>query len=426
MAMAMVIGSVAGCGSSNEQQSTKTNGDVGTDNTISIWCWDENFNIPAAEKAAEIYKEKVPDFKLDITNISFDDIVTKLTAAVSGGQEGSLPDIMLMSDTNIKKFITLYPDHFIDLTDSGIDFSQFAQYKVQAGTVDDKVYAVPFDNATSIAAYRTDLLEQEGLTIEDLTDLTWDEYIEKVTPIVKKTKLPMITAADKNHLINCMLQSTGHWYFDEEGNLDITNNEGLRAVFEVYKKLTDAGILQIRTDMDSYYSSYFDGSTMGTINACWIMNTLQKDQDLSGKWKITNMPRFSNIQGATNAGNTGGSSWVVLNSKNKDLAIDYLKNTFAGSAELYNDLLKDISAVTTYLPAKEQPNYQEEQAFYGGQPVFKMILEYSDTVPRVNYGVYTAEASDAIRTALTEYINGKIDLDSALKQAEENISFLMQ
>lgn len=138
------------------------------------------------------------------------------------------------------------------------------------------------------------------------------------------------------------------------------------------------------------------------------------------------MPRFSDIEGASNSGNTGGSSWIVMNTENKELAIDYLNHTFAGSPELYNELLKEISAVATYLPAKDQPNYQESQPFYGGQPVFKMILEYSDTVPRVNYGIYTAEAADAVKTALTEYRTGAADLDAALEQAEQNVSFLMQ
>lgn len=434
MAMTVAAGSLAGCGGASQESAAAQEGtdtevqeaEASGGNTVSMWCWDETFNIPAAEKAAEIYRETVPDFELEITNISFDDIVTKLTAAAAGGQEDTLPDVMLMSDTNIKKFVTLYPDYFSDLTDSGIDFSQFAQYKVEAGTVDGKIYAVPFDNAASIAVYRTDLLEQAGLTLEDLTDLTWDEFIEKVTPVVEETGLPMITTPDNVQLINCMLQSSGNWYFDADGNLDLVDNEGLRAVFEVYKQLTDAGILQVRSDMDSYYSSYFDGSTMGTMNACWIMNTLKKDESLSGKWGITNMPRFGNIEGATNAGNTGGSSWVVLNTDNRDLAVDYLNKTFAGSPEMYNDLLDEISAVATYLPAKDQPNYKKEQEFYGGQPVFEMILEYSDTVPRVNYGIYTAEAADAVKTALTEYRTGSMDLDAALEQAEQNVSFLMQ
>lgn len=430
LAAAFAASCLTACGG-GAGNSASNNGASGSEtssgsNTVSIWCWDETFNIPAAEKAAEIYREKVPDFELEITNISFDDIVTRLTASMAGGQTDSLPDIMLMSDTNIKKFVTLYPGYFADLTDSGIDFSQFAQYKVEAGTVDGKIYAVPFDNATSIAAYRTDMLEQAGLTLEDLTDLTWDEFIEIAKPVVEETGIPMLVTPDNVQLVNCMLQSSGNWYFDENDEVNFVDNEGMRELFQVYKELTDSGILQIRNDMESYYSSLYDSSCMGTMNACWIMNTLQKDEANSGNWGITNMPRFGNIEGATNAGNTGGSSWVVLDNDNKELAIDYLNTTFAGSAEMYNDLLNEIAAVATYLPAKDQPNYTAGQDFYGGQAVFAQILEYSNTVPRVNYGVYTAEAADAIKTALTAYRTGQMDLDAALTQAEENVAFLMQ
>lgn len=62
-------------------------------------------------------------------------------------------------------------------TDSGIDFSQFAQYKVALSTVDDKNYGVPFDSGVAINALRIDILDECGYTIDDLTDITWSEYI---------------------------------------------------------------------------------------------------------------------------------------------------------------------------------------------------------------------------------------------------------
>ena len=165
---AAAAGSLAACagqeGGAQQNAAAEAKGKAEADDgeSVSIWCWDETFNIPAAEAAADIYREKAPDFQVEITNLSFDDIVTRLTTAAAGGQEDTFPDIMLMSDTNIKKFVTLYPEYFADLTESGIDFSQFADYKVEAGTVNGRVYGVPFDNGASIAVYRTDLLEKAG------------------------------------------------------------------------------------------------------------------------------------------------------------------------------------------------------------------------------------------------------------------------
>lgn len=394
-------------------------------NTVELWCWDETFNIPAAEMAAEIYKESHPDFNLQITNLTFDDIVTRMTAAILGGQDSTLPDIMLMADTNIKKFVTLYPEYFVALNDSGIDFSQFSQYKVEAATVDGNIYAVPFDTGTSVAVYNTELLAKAGLTVDDLTGLTWDEFIAVAEPAVKATGLPMLVSCDNQQIINCLLQSTGHWYFDADDNLAIAGNPGLEAVFTVIKEMVDKGILQFRSDMDSYYSAFYDGSAMGTMNACWVLNNFKKDPNQAGKWMITDMPIFDDVEGASHTGNTGGSAWVILGGGNTELAIDFMKETFAGSPELYNELIPAISGVGTYLPALDQPNYTAPDAFFSNQPIYEMILGYSANVPRVNYGIYTAEAQDAVKTALTAYRSGQMSLEDALNQAQSDVSFLM-
>lgn len=39
-------------------------------------------------------------------------------------------------------------------------------------------YGVPFDNGAVIACYRTDILDEAGYTIADLTDITWSRFIE--------------------------------------------------------------------------------------------------------------------------------------------------------------------------------------------------------------------------------------------------------
>lgn len=44
--------------------------------------------------------------------------------------------------------------------------------------VDDTHYGVPFDNGAVIACYRTDILDEAGYTIDDLTDITWSKFME--------------------------------------------------------------------------------------------------------------------------------------------------------------------------------------------------------------------------------------------------------
>lgn len=86
------------------------------DNTLTVWCWDPNFNIYAINKAAEIYAKDHDGFNVKVTEIQSDDIETKLTTAMSAGDLSTLPDIFLMQDNSFQKYATNYPDIFVDLT----------------------------------------------------------------------------------------------------------------------------------------------------------------------------------------------------------------------------------------------------------------------------------------------------------------------
>ena len=108
------------------------------------------------------------------------------------------------------------------------------------------------------------------------------------------------------------------------------------------------------TDWDQYIASMNKGMAAGVIQGCWIMSSIQAAEDQSGNWAIVNMPKLDDVEGATNYANCGGASWAVSsNCKNTDLAYDFLKTTFGGSVELYDDLLPNAGAIASYLPAAE-------------------------------------------------------------------------
>lgn len=191
LASTMVFGMTA-CSSSGASDSSSTGSDAATDdtatddgsedanvtegssddeNTLTVWTWDPNFNIYAIEKAAEIYAKDHPGFKVDVSEIKSDDIETRLTTAVSAGDLSTLPDIFLMHDNSFQKYATkLSRMSSQNLTDSGIDFSQFSSAKVAYSTLDGKNYGIPFDNGAVIECLRTDMLEEAGYTVDDFTE----------------------------------------------------------------------------------------------------------------------------------------------------------------------------------------------------------------------------------------------------------------
>ncbi len=416
-----------GQSASNEASETSDSAGSGDgENTLTVWAWDPSFNINAMKKAEAIYQKDHPDFKLNIIETPWDDVQTKITTAVTSGQLDTLPDIVLIQDSAFQKNVMNYPDAFADLTDTSIDFSQFAEAKVGYSSVDGKHYGVPFDNGAVIGCYRTDILEQAGYTVDDFTDITWDDYMVKAKDVLEKTGKPLLSGVGNgdSDLLLSIMQSAGGSLFEEDGSVNIAKNEKLKAAIEVYKELVDSGVLVEVNDWDQYISSLNNDTVGSTIAGCWIMGSIQQAEDQSGKWAITNMPKLDGVDGATNYSNSGGASWAVTsNCKNVELASDFLGSTFGGSVEFWEQVLPS-GALSTYLPAAKSDIYGEPSEFFGNEPIFDKITEYAGKIPASTTGVYYYEARDAIATAVTNVIGGA-DIDSELQTAEDTVNFAM-
>ena len=57
------------------------------DNTLTVWAWDQNFNIKSMQIAADQYAKDHEGFSVDIVETSSDDCQTKLTTAANAGQQ---------------------------------------------------------------------------------------------------------------------------------------------------------------------------------------------------------------------------------------------------------------------------------------------------------------------------------------------------
>ena len=65
--------------------------------------------------------------------MSNEDTIQKLVSGFTSGVSEGLPDIVLVEDYAAQNFLINYEGKFAELSDE-IDFSQFAPYKVEAGT----------------------------------------------------------------------------------------------------------------------------------------------------------------------------------------------------------------------------------------------------------------------------------------------------
>lgn len=428
--MVLSLAACGGSGSSSDGDSSTASGASGASeagsNSLTVWAWDPTFNIKAMEMAGEMYAKDHEGFEVNIVETSSDDCQTKLTTCANAGDYSTMPDIVLMQDNSYQKFLKSYPDAFTDLTDCGINWDDFAALKQSYSMVDDKHYGVPYDNGVCAAFYRTDVLEEAGYKIEDLTDITWSKFIEIGQDVHEKTGKYLLTSESTGgDTIMLMIQSCGANFVNEKGEAYIVGNDVAEKCIDIYTEMIQKDVVKLVNNWDEYIATVTNGEAAGIVNGNWMNATLTGIDDQSGLWQITTMPKVDGVDTATAYANNGGSSWyITANCQDVDLAKDFLKSTFGSSTEFYDAILPETSGIACYLPAGESEVYNEPVEFYGGQPIYATLVEYSSHIPEFTKTPYHYEAREAVNTAIINITNGTAKED-ALKEAQETLEFKM-
>lgn len=419
MASTLTLG-LAACGNKDNGASSGDTTTGGNDK-ITIWAWDESFNIVAANQAKEIYSKDNPDVEVEVVTMSQDDIVAKLNTSLSSGSYEGLPNVVLIEDYKIQGYLQAYQDEFADLS-SVAKASDFADYKTGVNVVDGKLYGIPFDSGVAATFYRVDLIEQAGYTKEDMQDLTWEKYIEIGKAVKEKTGVAMCTL-DPSDIgqIRMMLQSSGAWYTGKNGEVTIADNQALKDAIKIYKDLTEAGITKQVAEWDQFVGAFNNGEVASVVTGCWIAPSIKKAEDQSGKWAIASFPRMESNSSSVNASSIGGAGWYVLkNVVNTEAAVDFVGKTFASNTDLMNKLVESINLVSTLNEAAGASNYNKGDEYFGGQEVFKDLAEWTSEVPSVNYGLHTYAIEDIMTEALQAILQGA-DVDETLKNFQGQI-----
>ena len=398
------------------------------DDTLTVYAWDANFNIPALKAAEAAYQKVNPNFKLEIaTQSGSSDVEQAMTLAGSSGDLSSLPDIVLFQDHFIQSYVADYPDCWVDLQLADIDWSDFGAEKLSYSTIDGVHYGVPVDNGTAIFAYRTDVLEEAGYTIDDVTGISWDEWLEIAKEVKEKTGFALLSMDHSgDDLPYMMMQAEGlsQW---RSGKPNLVGNEAFERIIEVIVQGAKDGTILLANSWSEYCDQTIVGNqTAGVMNGNWIIPTIRQVADNSGKWAITTLPTLDGGKEGY-AANGGSSLYITGACKNVDLAKEFLAYTFGGgegAMETYDNALRDGGVITCCISAGESEVYQEGVDYFGGQAIYSDIVDMGAFVPVVEQNDYHYTARTYVGNAITNIINGG-DLESELQDAQDQIEFEM-
>jgi lactose/L-arabinose transport system substrate-binding protein len=434
MLVGAMVASLAACGGSSSSggaapaagDSTAAAVTAGGEHTLTVSAWDHNFNIPALEAAAEDYKANVdPDFELVINEVSgSSDVETAITTGGSAGDYSQLTDIVLFQDHYIQRYVADYPDAWVPVEGADIDWSDFGEEKLSYSMIDGQHYGVPVDNGTAIFAYRIDLLEEAGYTLDDVTDCTWADWIKIGEDVYNKTgKYLLSMDGEGNDLPYMMLQAEGasQW---KDGEPYITENETMVQIINVIVEAVQKNALYLANNWSDYTDQTIQGDMVaGVMNGNWIIPTIKQVEENSGKWEITNIPTLNG--GGGYAANGGSSLYITSNCANVDLAKDFLAKTFGGSTATYDKALTDGGVITCCISAGQSEIYQAGVDYFNGQPIYADIVEMGSHVPVVEQSDYHYSCRSLIASAIINIAQGGASTEDALKEAEDQLRFEM-
>ena len=393
---------------------------------LTVTAWDANFNGNALQAAADDYKANVdPDFELEINIVSgSSDVENDITNAGSSGDYSLLSDIVLFQDRYIRNFVENYPDAWVNLDGAEINWDDITAVKQSYSTIDGVHYGVPVDNGTAIMAYRVDLLEEAGYTIDDMVGITWERFLEIGKDVYAKTGKALLSMdGSGNDLPYMMLQAEGVSLW-KDGRPFIVGNEKLKRVVELLIEMEKEHVLILANDWTGYTNeTIMQDQVAGVLNGNWIIPTMTQVEANAGKWQITSMPTLDGGEGF--ATNGGSSLYITGNCKNVDLAKKFLAYTFGGSKETYDNALRTGGVVTCCISAGQSDVYGEGVPFFNNQPVYKDITEMGAKIIPVEESPFHYVLRGYLGVAMQQIKDGA-DIDAALEEAQTATEFYME
>ena len=399
---------------------------------LTVWCWDPNFNVYAMKQAALVYNKTHPDVNIEIVDMA-QDIEAKIISGLQAGGAG-LPDIALFQDFRIEQFLQDYPGAFVDLKAAGVDYKQFAAYKVGPMTVGNHVYGIPFDTGSTGLWLRTDYMKQAGLNPDNYAGkkLTWSEVIKLGVAVKAKTGKPLLAyQSDNFDMLRIVVQSTGGQFFNTDGSLNL-RSDAFKKSLELFKELNDKGLLYPVVGWSDWINAINSDQAAGFLNAIWMVGSVKSRPENAGKYMIIPTPKIEGVPGASNASNNGGSSWYVFSSSpNKALAVDFLKSVWATATPdtlaFYNTILKGAGAMGTFLPSQKGSNFTaKDDFFYKNQAVYHDFATWMANVPVLRYTPNYQPMRDAVAHAVLNYFQGKLKtVDDTISAAESEYKQVM-
>lgn len=411
---------IAGCGGQNEGSSKGAA--PGTEQAA------KNQQTPPQPVTLKFYTRTVlDDFEKYVNSFvakKFPHVTLELIKAEKGRMiedliaAGDMPDIIWEGLTNIQQITALNVPQ--DLTPyakkHGLDLTQFKpglMTNIKAYSEKGELYFLPYNEFVVVAQYNKDIFDMFGVSyLKD--NMTWEEMIQVASRMTAERdgiKYRGIKTGGLNRVSNQMSLS----YVDPKTGKSLLQNDEWKKLFEFYRSALDVPGQAMATSLTGGRTEYLNRTLAIFPDHLQLQNTDMVAEEKKGlNWDVVTYPTFKDKPGVGLTGFADG--FVIPNgTKNADIAFQIaaylaadpevqMEKTKHGRVTAVNDK-KYFDHAFEYNPAAKGKN-------------LKNIFNYTAPAPGA-FTKYDTTGAAAVNKYLLQYVQGKDDVNTLLRKAEE-------
>jgi len=434
----MISLALTGCGSKSEDSPGVSNEPSTTDNsqstpkdtpakktTLNFWTFQElhnSFMDDAVETWNKAHPDKPIELKTDVYPV--DDMHNKLLIALQSGT--GAPDIVDIECGHFPTFLKGTPalaelNRVVEPLKDKLIMGRLENY-----AKDGKYYGIDYHVGAQVIYYNKEILDQAGVNADDIK--TWDDYIAAGKKVVEKTGKPMTTVEITDHWTYYpLITMQGSDYLTKDGTPQLDNEINIKALQMLKDMVYEHKIAILAPGgwhhAEEYWAWMNQGNAASVWMPMWYMGRFtQYMPDLKGKMIIRPMPTFSG--GMLSAGMGGTGTAVTTQSKNIDLAVDFLaesKLSLEGSIKTWTILGFDPIRKDAW----SHPDMKAENQYteYFGNDIFSTLQDAVADIGPINYGdLYPAALSLVQKNVLFKVLSEQSQTpEQALKEANEEL-----
>lgn len=238
-------------------------------------------------KIVDDYNATSPTNPIQCITLVWEDYYTKLQTAVGTGNG---PDTGVSHASKLYELaetgnIVPLDNYLAELDINLADY--YEQASIDAVTIDGQVYAIPLDTHCEVMYYNLDLLEQAGITEDDVKAIASAEDFEALLQKCKEslpedvTPLSLTNSLDDPYRIwyATYFQMGGSDFVNEDGTAVTMDEDIAKAAMEWVKGLYDKGY--ILPGIDDHCAMFQAGKGAFLFAGTWVVGTFEQTDGLN-------------------------------------------------------------------------------------------------------------------------------------------------